>query len=258
MMSIVLYAMGTTYQLLAYFKKLELKPFIALVIGASAAILQLGLTGDQVISDQSLNLSMFNSASLFTGVIVISLLILGIHKPLHIILLAIYPLAIASLLGSLIANSTVYNYTPQDNGIFAHIALSVIAYCVLSIAAVQAVLIYAQNNNLKKKNQTILMRNLPPLLVMEKLLFEMLWSGTVLLGLAVIAGFIFVDNLFAQHLAHKSFFSILSLGVFSTLLYGRYHYGWRGIQASKLTLIGAILLMLGFFGSKFVLEWILN
>lgn len=256
-MSVALYAFGTMYQLLAYLKKIQLRPFIAFLIGVSAAACQLIITANQVYFSNSINLNLFNSASLITSVIVLCLALLSIKRPLHILMLVMYPLAIFSTLGMLTLQIENPNYLPQDNGIFAHIMLSVVAYCVLSIAAIQAVLIYAQNNNLKKRNNTILLRNLPPLLTMEKLLFEMLWSGTILLGLAITAGFIFVDDLFTQKLAHKTFFSIAAFLIFSTLLYGRQIHGWRGVKASKLTLWGAICLMLGFFGSKLALEWFL-
>ena len=115
-----------------------------------------------------------------------------------------------------------------------------------------------QNNNLKKRNHTVLLRNLPPLLTMENLLFEMIWSGTILLGLAIIAGSLFVDNLFAQHLVHKTILSIIAFAIFSTLLAGRHFYGWRGLTASKWTLWGFSFLLIGFFGSKLVLEQILK
>lgn len=256
-MAVALYAFGTLYQLLAYLKRVQLRPFTAFFIGASAAMCQLVITANQVYFSNGINLNLFNSASLITSVIVLCLALLSIKRPLHILLLIMYPLATFATLGMLTLQVGQHTYLPQENGIFAHIMLSVVAYCVLSIAAIQAILIYVQNNNLKKRNNTILFRNLPPLLTMEKLLFEMLWSGAILLGLAILAGFIFVDNLFTQQLAHKTFFSILALVVFSTLLYGRQVHGWRGVKASQLTLWGAGFLMLGFFGSKAVIEWFL-
>jgi len=46
--------------------------------------------------------------------------------------------------------------------------------------------------------------------------------------------------------------------VFGWLLVGRWRYGWRGPRAVRLTLIAMGLLLLAFFGSKFVLELILH
>jgi len=91
---------------------------------------------------------------------------------------------------------------------------------------------------------------------MESLLFEMVWAGVVMLILAIVTGALFIEDLFAQNLAHKTLFSILSLLVFVALLVGRYTKGWRGITASRWTLAGCALLMLAFYGSKFVLELI--
>ena len=42
------------------------------------------------------------------------------------------------------------------------------------------------------------------------------------------------------------------------LAWGRYQLGWRGAIASRWTLFGFVLLVLGYFGSKLVLEIILG
>ena len=93
---------------------------------------------------------------------------------------------------------------------------------------------------------------------MESLLFDMLITGFTLLTLALGFGFFTIDNFFAQHLAHKTAFSIVSWFVYGALLIGRYKFGWRGQKAIRFTIIGFFLLAVGFIGSKFVLEMILN
>ena len=93
---------------------------------------------------------------------------------------------------------------------------------------------------------------------MERLLFESLWAGFLLLTAALISGFLFVDNLFAQHLVHKTLFSLIAWSVYALLLAGRHFLGWRSQTAVRWTLGGFVLLMLGFFGSKLVLEMLLK
>jgi ABC-type uncharacterized transport system permease subunit len=93
---------------------------------------------------------------------------------------------------------------------------------------------------------------------MENLLFQLLGSGFALLTLSLGTGFIFLDNLFAQHLAHKTVLSILAWLVFAMVLAGRIRYGWRGQVAIRWTLGGFVSLMLAYFGSKMVMEWILK
>jgi ABC-type uncharacterized transport system permease subunit len=99
---------------------------------------------------------------------------------------------------------------------------------------------------------------LPPLQTMEKLLFEIIGFGLLLLTLSIASGFFFLENMFAQHLAHKTFFSLIAWAIFATLLTGRIKYGWRGITATKWTISGFIALMLAYFGTKFVLELVLQ
>ncbi|MDD1608146.1 MAG: cytochrome c biogenesis protein CcsA, partial [Methylococcaceae bacterium] len=90
------------------------------------------------------------------------------------------------------------------------------------------------------------------------LLFQMLGAGVFFLSISLISGFIFVENLFAQHLVHKTVLSILAWIIFSSLLIGRSRYGWRGQLAIQWTLIGFVSLLLAYFGSKLVLELILH
>ena len=93
---------------------------------------------------------------------------------------------------------------------------------------------------------------------MENLLFQMIQVGFVLLTLALLSGFIFLDNIFAQHLVHKTVLSMIAWLLFAILLWGRWHFGWRGKKAIHFTLGGFIFLMLSYFGSKIVLEIILH
>jgi ABC-type uncharacterized transport system permease subunit len=64
---------------------------------------------------------------------------------------------------------------------------------------------------------------------------------------------LFVEDLLAQHLWHKTVLSVLSWAVLAVLLFGRWRWGWRGPRAVKLTLTAMGLLLLAYFGSKYVL-----
>jgi ABC-type uncharacterized transport system permease subunit len=93
---------------------------------------------------------------------------------------------------------------------------------------------------------------------MERLLFEWLMIGFILLTAAMISGGLFVDNLLTQDLVHKTVLTFVAWLFFATLLFGHFYLGWRGALASRLTVFGFIFLMLAFFGSKFVLEYLLH
>jgi ABC-type uncharacterized transport system permease subunit len=139
-----------------------------------------------------------------------------------------------------------------------HILTSIIAFSLLNIAALQAILLAIQEQQLRSHPPKRFVLSLPPLQTMEALLFQMLATGLTFLTISLVSGFLFIEHLFAQHLAHKTLLSILAWLIFSGLLIGRSRYGWRGKTAIQWTLIGFVLLLLAYFGSKLVLELILH
>lgn len=139
-----------------------------------------------------------------------------------------------------------------------HIVASLVSYSMLSIAALTAMFIAVLHNLLRRHRRPGMIEILPPLVTMESMLFQMIGVGWIILTVSLATGLVFVDDLFAQHLAHKTFLSIVSWVLFGALLAGRWRYGWRGMRVVRLTLIGMAMLLLAYFGSKAVLELVLN
>lgn len=139
-----------------------------------------------------------------------------------------------------------------------HIVSSLLAYSLLSIAAIDAVLLAAQDYALRHPRFYRRLEFLPPLTVIETILFRVILAGWLLLTLSLVSGMVFVDNLFAQHLVHKTALSILSWLLFGLLLLGRWRLGWRGRRAVRWTLAAMAVLALAYFGSKLVLEVFLD
>ena len=142
----------------------------------------------------------------------------------------------------------------------AHILIAMMAYSLLTIAALHALLMAVVERRLHNPSMSSVQVNLPPLLDMEKLLFRIIWVGFLLLTLTLLSGVVFSEEVFGQpiKLTHKTLFGFISWGVFAALLTGRELYGWRGRIAIRWTLIGFVILLLAYLGSKFVLEVILQ
>ncbi|MEK6685150.1 MAG: cytochrome c biogenesis protein CcsA [Pseudomonadota bacterium] len=142
----------------------------------------------------------------------------------------------------------------------AHLLVAMMAYSLLTIAALHALLMTVVERHLHRPATHSILTNLPPLLAMEKLLFHIIWAGFILLTLTLLSGVVFSKEVFGQPLtfSHKTLFGFISWGVFAALLIGRQLYGWRGRIAIRWTLAGFIILLLAYIGSKFVLEIILN
>ena len=139
-----------------------------------------------------------------------------------------------------------------------HIVSSLLAYSLLSIAAINALMLATQDYALRHPTMVRRLEFLPPLTVIEAIMFRLIGAGWLLLTLSLVSGLAFVDNIFAQHLAHKSALSILSWLLFGLLLLGRWRMGWRGRRAVRWTLIAMMLLAVAYFGSKLVLEVFLD
>ncbi len=222
-----------------------------------AAVLFHGVSAWHAIRvDDAFNFGIVPVSTAIFAAVSLLLLVSSVRKPLRTLMLGLFPLAALSVLIAMLVPAGFPNQEIGP-GIASHVLLSILAYSFFTIAALQATFLAFQNYQLRHKHAASVIRRFPPLQDMEVFLFELLWAGQVLLTLGIVSGFLFVDDMWTQGLPHKTFFSLLAWIVFAVLLWGRHVLGWRGNTAIKGTLIGFMFLILGFYGSKFVLEYIL-
>ena len=141
-----------------------------------------------------------------------------------------------------------------------HLVLAMVAYGMFTIAALHALLMTLMERRLHGGALAGPLAALPPLLTMERLLFQIILAGFVFLTLTLATGIAFSETLFgrAMKFDHKTVFAVASWLIFAALLAGRYLYGWRGRVALRWTLVGFVALLLAYVGSRFVLEVILR
>ncbi|WP_058835100.1 cytochrome C assembly family protein [Luteimonas abyssi] len=183
-------------------------------------------------------------------------LLFGIRGRMAALGVLVFPLAAVSLLAY--AGTGHRSAEGLDWRLQLHAWFALLAYATLAIAALLAVLLWMQERALRRREYHRWLRALPPLTELEALVFRSIAVGFVLLTATLLTGVLFVHDFFAQHLIHKSVLSVLSWLVFGALLFGRWRYGWRGTSAVGWTLTAMALLVLAFFGSKFVLELVLQ
>jgi len=230
---------------------------IVLTCTMIAALLHLGYIGFSMLGREHINFALFEVGSLIAWVMILLLLFSSWRKPVDNLFIGLLPMAATVLLCAAVSKEE-YPLPNLSYGLAWHILLSILAYAVFSIAAVQSVLLYLQDLALKKRKTQGIIQSLPPLQTMDLLLFEMIWLGMILLTAAFAIGWPYVFNLQAQHLVHKVVFASIGWLVFAILLIGRYRFGWRGVVASRWTMVGTAFLVLSYFGTKFVLEVILQ
>ena len=231
---------------------------LGILFGFFGALLHAMVLFQSMAMAGGLNLSFFHAFSLAAWTIVLLLLLSSVRKPVENLGIVLLPLAALTLLLAL--RYPAVHLLPADAapGLKIHVILSLLAYSVLAMACVQAILLAVQDDHLRRHHPGGFVRALPPLQTMESLLFEMIAAGFLLLSAALITGFLFLQDMFAQQLVHKTFLSMVAWVAFATLLWGRFRFGWRGRTAIRWTIVGFVVLVLAYFGSKAVLELILK
>jgi ABC-type uncharacterized transport system permease subunit len=209
-----------------------------------------------IIQPQGLNLGFFAAFSLIAWLISIQILLSSIYRRIESLGIVVFPISgIASIAASLHFSDHLINIT--NNAVQGHVMVSVIAYSLITLGAFQAGLLAYQDRSIRQHHPGGFIRFLPPLHDMETLLFQFLGFGFICLSASLLSGFIYLEDIFAQHLVHKTVLSIIGWIILGILLFGRFKFGWRGKTAINWTLSAFVFLMLAFFGSKLVLEFIL-
>ena len=141
----------------------------------------------------------------------------------------------------------------------AHIMISLLAYGTLMLAGVQALMLLLKEHQLGSRHLGDQISGLlPPLDRMESLLIKIIALGLILLSVGLAVGGSALTEPFSPGMMHKMAFSALAWVTLVALLWGHWQFGWRGRLAAGMTLAGLVFLILGFLGTKLVLEIILN
>lgn len=230
--------------------------WIALAPAVVAVLLQAVVLNVQIIQPGGLNLGLFPAFALIAWLISIQVLLSSIYRRIESLGIIAFPL---SGFAGLAASLTYSDHLISTGGsmIQGHIMISVIAYSLITLGVLQAGLLAYQDHSIRQHQPGGFIRFLPSLNDMEILLFQFLAFGFLFLSASLISGFIFMQDMFAQQQAHKVVFSIIAWMILGTLLFGRLRFGWRGKKAIRWTLVSFVFLVLAFFGTKMVYEFIL-
>ena len=206
-------------------------------------------------TERGINLGIFTVASLTSLMVTMVVLLSCLRRPSESLLLLILPVSIVTVIAAWLSPVEHIVWQPPSKMV-AHVLVSVLAYGILMVAAFQSMLLSYQEHQLRHHKRTI--KSLPSLQTMEKLLFEFLFLGVLLLTCSLVSGFLFFDDMFAQKLIHKTILSISAWCLFTTLLIGHWCFGWRGQTAMRWTLSGFFLLLLAYFGWRLALDFLVQ
>lgn len=226
---------------------------------AALAVHAIGLAR-AIATPDGFDLSLPNAVSLVAALCVLVTWGTGFLRTLPGSAAVVLPVAaVAALMPALFASPHRFPYATEPWAA-AHIAVALLAYAFLLVAALTALLMTGLEKRLHRGLPAQGGDATPPLLTLERYLFRLVGAGFILLTLTLASGALFSEEVFGKPftLTHKSLFSILAWLTFGALIVGRWRFGWRGRQALRFILAGTGLLVLAYLGSKFVLEVLLR
>ncbi|MGD8593596.1 MAG: cytochrome c biogenesis protein CcsA, partial [Gammaproteobacteria bacterium] len=197
-----------------------------IVLGLIAVTLHGYILYKNLFTVAGLNIGFFYAGSLVTWLMSLTLLLAAISNPVENLGVFLFPFTAVTILLSRLFPIDHILLANQAIEIKLHILLSILAYSLISIAAIHAVLLAVQERQLRARHPGGFIRALPPVQSMESLLFQMIGLGFFLLSLSLITGVIYLENMFEQRVAHHTILSIIAWFVFAILLWGRWKFGW--------------------------------
>ena len=251
-----LYLGGLVYYIFKLRSSIEFNLSRLQVITALALLAHLVATIYFLLAPEGLDLSLLKIFVLIALAINLIVFASGLTKIQHTLYLVLFPISAGTLLMATVVPSSSPILILSTN-MQAHILFSILAYSLLSIAALQALFIGVLDWQLKRKRRNLLIRTLPPLETMELVLFNVILVGQFFLTLSLLSGLAFYD-FFATNLLPKAILSCLAWLFNAILLYGRYYRGWRGRIAIRLTWAGFSSLLIAYIGTKFVFEYVVT
>jgi len=137
-----------------------------------------------------------------------------------------------------------------------HIVVSVLAYGLLTLAAVAGLGVFLQERALKQKRPSALTAALPSVADGEALQLRLLWGAAALLAVGLLSGMAteYFEIGRVLRLDHKTVLSLLTFAVIVVLLAAQSRTGLRGRRAARLVLLAYLLLTLAYPGVKFVTD----
>ena len=216
-----------------------------------------------LVTESGMDLSFFNVAVLISLTINISVLLASIREPVHNLYLFVFLISILTVGSCLALNAFTASPSATPRSIsptlLLHIVVSVVAYSILTLAACQSVLVLTMERRIRNRAAIDVFHVLPPLESLEAMLFRFLWAGLAILTVSIVTGFVFLADKFSEHLSqHHTVLSVASWVVYSSLLAGHIKFGWRGVTTTRWSLVAFVLLALAYFGTKFVIEFLLQ
>ncbi len=170
-------------------------------------------------------------------------------KNIWLPILVIYSLSCVCLLLSSILIGKTAQIFAKDSVLLFHIFVTMSSYFLFLIALLYAFQLRFIDAKLKNKKNLLFKTNLPPLVTVEKHLFNLTLLAQILLTITLITSVIYPCLSFIDKQLNKTLLSCFAWFVYAILLFGQWKLHWRGKRVLIYSILGMILLTTGYLGS---------
>ncbi|WGE85522.1 cytochrome C assembly family protein [Actinobacillus equuli] len=166
-------------------------------------------------------------------------------------LMVVYTFGICSVAVSSFATGNFIKNLADNPGLVFHLGIALFSYALFFLALLYALQLKWLDKKLKSK-KPVFCSMLPPLMTVERHFFTLTLAAQAMLTVTLISGMIYLHNFFAPEQIHKAIFSFIAWIVYTILLLGQWKFRWRGNRVLIYSILGTILLTIGYFGSHVI------
>ncbi|MDF2868074.1 MAG: ABC-type uncharacterized transport system, permease component [Gammaproteobacteria bacterium] len=246
------YLTATIIQILFLTAKLNGKQTLVFYLGLLAVLGHGWLLYAWIETSLGQNLTLFNLFSQTAWLVAVIHLFLAMRKPLENLGIFIFPISAVSIILAISSPDQSIVNTALNLVSLVHLLLAIAAFSTFCLAACQALLMAIQNWQLRHKDTRHALRILPPVESMEKLLFQLIGVGFILLNILIVSSFYFFNDIFYPPLLSKILLAVLAWLIFAILLVGRFLFGWRSNTVICWTLSGVVLLLICYLVNQLI------
>lgn len=196
-------------------------------------------------------------ALLFMSWLLVPLMLFIEWRNKSIIMSAILlPFVLLSLLAVLVSDSaiTILNPKLRCYWMYIHIPSSLIALIFLFISFGTSIMYLMQDNAMKLKKKSLIYDKLPSLAQSRMINSNSLFIGFILISVGMISGMLWSKACFGKvwQWDIKEILTAITWFVYAIILSGKFTFKWNEKIVAYLSIIGFLLILLTFFGFKFI------
>lgn len=230
------------------------KPNIKAVfsIGLLAVVLHLLSVSSEMLLADGQNFTLANVNALMSLLLsAVATLALPKWRTLWFPLMVVYTYGICSVAVTLISTGHFTKNLSENAGLIFHLGIALFSYALFFLALIYAFQLKWLDHKLKSKKM-FFCAMLPPLMTVERHFFTLTLAAQALLTVTLVSGMIYLHNFFAPEQVHKAMFSFAAWIVYNIQLLGQWKLRWRGNRVLIYSILGMLLLSVGYFGSHLI------